>query len=41
LVDEKSAPQHGFQFLRWFCREDSLEGIEGDLTNAKYFEIIK
>jgi putative ABC transport system permease protein len=28
----KAPPKHPLQFLRWFCREDYLEEIEGDLT---------
>ncbi len=27
-----SPPKRALQFLRWFCREDCLEEIEGDLT---------
>lgn len=27
-------PQRSLQFLRWFCREDYLEEIEGDLTEV-------
>jgi putative ABC transport system permease protein len=27
-------PQKALQFLRWFCREDYLEEIEGDLTEV-------
>jgi len=27
-------PKHPLQFLRWFCREDYLEEIEGDLTEV-------
>src|SRR5689334_16815739 len=27
-----SPPKRFLQFLRWFCREDCLEEIEGDLT---------
>src|ERR1043165_5860170 len=25
-------PRYALRFLRWFCREDYLEEIEGDLT---------
>ena len=25
-------PKNALKFLRWFCREDYLEEIEGDLT---------
>src|SRR6218665_3975884 len=25
-------PEYALKFLRWFCREDYLEEIEGDLT---------
>jgi putative ABC transport system permease protein len=28
----KKPPKHALKFLRWFCREDYLEEIEGDLT---------
>lgn len=28
----KRPPQKAVAFLRWFCREDYLEEIEGDLT---------
>ncbi len=33
-------PKRSLQFLRWFCREDYLEEIEGDLTEVfeKQFE---
>jgi putative ABC transport system permease protein len=33
-------PKHPLHFLRWFCREDYLEEIEGDLTEVfeKQFE---
>jgi len=27
-------PKRPLQFLRWFCREDYLEEIEGDLTEV-------
>jgi len=27
-------PEHFLKFLRWFCREDYLEEIEGDLTEV-------
>ena len=27
-------PKRAVQFLRWFCREDYLEEIEGDLTEV-------
>ncbi len=27
-------PKRSLQFLRWFCREDYLEEIEGDLTEV-------
>jgi putative ABC transport system permease protein len=27
-------PKHSLHFLRWFCREDYLEEIEGDLTEV-------
>src|SRR5690606_1468451 len=27
-----SPPKRALQFLRWFCREDYIEEIEGDLT---------
>lgn len=27
-------PKKALQFLRWFCREDYLEEIEGDLTEV-------
>jgi putative ABC transport system permease protein len=27
-------PQKAIQFLRWFCREDYLEEIEGDLREV-------
>ncbi|MCW5910249.1 MAG: ABC transporter permease [Cyclobacteriaceae bacterium] len=27
-------PQRALQFLRWFCREDYIEEIEGDLTEV-------
>ncbi|MEK6783703.1 MAG: ABC transporter permease [Bacteroidota bacterium] len=35
-----NAPKRALQFLRWFCREDYLEEIEGDLTEVfiKQFE---
>lgn len=29
---EENPPKRVLQFLRWFCREDYLEEIEGDLT---------
>lgn len=29
---EKHPPKRALQFLRWFCREDFIEEIEGDLT---------
>src|SRR5690606_795149 len=29
---KRSPPKRALQFLRWFCREDYLEEIEGDLT---------
>ena len=29
-----SPPRRALQFLRWFCREDYLEEIEGDLTEV-------
>ncbi len=29
-----SPPKRALQFLRWFCREDYLEEIEGDLTEV-------
>ena len=34
-------PKRALQFLRWFCREDYLEEIEGDLTEVfkKQYEI--
>jgi hypothetical protein len=33
-------PKRSLLFLRWFCREDYLEEIEGDLTEVfeKQFE---
>ncbi len=33
-------PKHALRFLRWFCREDYLEEIEGDLTELyeDYYE---
>jgi len=33
-------PKSPLQFLRWFCREDCLEEIEGDLTEVfiKHYE---
>ena len=27
-------PKHALNFLRWFCREDYLEEIEGDLIEV-------
>ena len=27
-------PRRAIQFLRWFCREDYLDEIEGDLTEV-------
>ena len=27
-------PKRALQFLRWFCREDYLDEIEGDLTEV-------
>jgi len=27
-------PKRVLQFLRWFCREDYLEEVEGDLTEV-------
>ncbi len=29
-----SPPKRPLQFLRWFCREDYLEEIEGDLIEV-------
>ncbi|HEY8511383.1 MAG TPA: ABC transporter permease [Cyclobacteriaceae bacterium] len=29
---KKAPPQRALRFLRWFCREDYIEEIEGDLT---------
>src|SRR5690606_16072658 len=29
---KRSPPKRALQFLRWFCREDYVEEIEGDLT---------
>ena len=29
---QKQPPQYALRFLRWFCREDYLEEIEGDLV---------
>jgi putative ABC transport system permease protein len=29
-----SPPKKALQFLRWFCREDYLDEIEGDLTEV-------
>lgn len=33
-------PRHALRFLRWFCREDCVEEIEGDITEVfeKQFE---
>lgn len=31
---KESPPKRVLQFLRWFCREDYLEEIEGDLTEV-------
>ena len=31
---KNSPPKRPLQFLRWFCREDYLEEIEGDLTEV-------
>jgi hypothetical protein len=31
---EARPPKKALQFLRWFCREDYLEEIEGDLTEV-------
>ena len=29
---KSSPPNRALRFLRWFCREDYIEEIEGDLT---------
>ncbi len=29
-------PKHALKFFRWFCREDYLEELEGDLTEVFY-----
>ncbi len=36
-------PKRAIQFLRWFCREDYLEEIEGDLTEVfkKQYETLR
>ncbi|HWA36051.1 MAG TPA: ABC transporter permease, partial [Cyclobacteriaceae bacterium] len=34
----KAPPRHAVRFLRWFCREDYLEEIEGDLTEVYELE---
>ena len=31
---KSNPPKRALQFLRWFCREDCLEEIEGDLTEV-------
>ena len=31
---KSNPPKRSLQFLRWFCREDYLEEIEGDLTEV-------
>src|SRR6185295_1764030 len=31
---KKHPPKRPLQFLRWFCREDYLEEIEGDLSEV-------
>jgi putative ABC transport system permease protein len=31
---KKNPPKRALQFLRWFCREDYLDEIEGDLTEV-------
>ena len=31
-MSSTSPPKHALQFLRWFCREDYIEEIEGDLS---------
>ena len=31
---KENPPKKALQFLRWFCREDYLEEIEGDLTEV-------
>ncbi|HEY8511382.1 MAG TPA: ABC transporter permease [Cyclobacteriaceae bacterium] len=38
---KKSPPKRALQFLRWFCREDYVEEIEGDLTEIfeKQYEV--
>lgn len=36
-----SPPRHPLAFLRWFCREDYLEEIEGDLTEVFQKEYAK
>jgi putative ABC transport system permease protein len=33
-LEQKKPPQRPLQFLRWFCREDYIEEIEGDLTEV-------
>jgi putative ABC transport system permease protein len=32
--EELNPPRRALRFLRWFCREDYLEEIEGDLTEV-------
>ncbi|MET0637876.1 MAG: hypothetical protein ABWZ25_17730 [Chitinophagaceae bacterium] len=36
LIDETSSSIWPLRFLRWFCREEFIEEIEGDLTEI-YF----
>lgn len=31
---DRQPPKRALQFLRWFCREDYLEDIEGDLIEV-------
>ncbi|MCW5910250.1 MAG: ABC transporter permease [Cyclobacteriaceae bacterium] len=34
MKETLTPPQHLLRFLRWFCREDYIEEIEGDLTEV-------
>src|SRR5882672_7168395 len=37
----KAPPKNALKFLRWFCREDFVEEIEGDLTEIfeRHYEL--
>src|SRR5688500_15044565 len=41
IAMKNNPPKRARQFLRWFCREDCLEEIEGDLTEVfiKQYEL--